>query len=1328
MKFKFAIILPSLVLAMSVGAGFSISSRNKSAEPVEAAIDYSACETAYAANNKANMKTALSNLVAGSVGDYGDLWTNYWIVYKRADGYLKDYYSSVSNFTKDDQDKGSGGTTEGDKFNREHTIPKNWWGGSTSNQGADIFIVVPADKKVNNVRSDNCLGVVGSATFTSENGYSKLGSSVSNWDFFGSPVFEPNDEVKGDLARIYFYSVIKYDVKSWTNGNGSYVYSGNTSASSNYGLTTNAIKLLSYWNNLDKPDDWERSVNVKGNSVQGNPNPFIDHPEYANTLWSDVSGYTTYTNSGITVSVSPSSGSISVGETLSLTATTSGGSGSLTWSSSNTNIATVNSSGVVTGVAAGSATITATYSGETATCSVTVTKAVSSLSKGATSPTKTTYTAGESFDPTGLTITATYSDSTTSDVTSSVVWTPDPLTAGTTSVTGTYGGKTITITGITVNQATEPEIIDSNSDLSVGDYVVLRTAAGVGVTGWNDSKDATVSETQSEWKKFYVASASNSGFTLKDESANNFIASPGSTNQFIYGSAGTCSTDSDGHLKCNNRYLCKNGTNYRFYTSIGSYLPFFIYKVPASSTKTLSSISVATAPTKTTYTAGECFDPTGLVITRTYSDSTSDTYTYANHTTEFTFSPTTSTALTTSDVSVTITYGGKSCSQAITVNAAKTLSSISVSTAPTKTTYTSGEYFDPTGLVIRRNYSDSTYDTYSYSGHTSEFTFSPSTSTALTTSNVSVTITYGGKSTSQTITVNPVQKTLSSISVSGGKTSFTVDESFSFGGTVTAHYSDSSSSDVTSSATFSGYNMSIAGNYTVTVSYTYGDKTETETYQITVNASGGGGNQPETGSQRVVSNSGSSNYQAGSIYFTLNNKIATSQCDAFTVTWNQNDGSNGIDLSFNEIRVYGNHSFSITPNYGYTLTSIVITATSNNYANAVGGSSLTNCTKNVSNSTATLSPSDGTSTVAFRNTAQSRINYVVVNYEYGGSSSVDPITSISATVSKTYYVGDTISKSDITVKDSNNQTISPENYTFFDDGYQFKYSDAQSGGNSTQKTFLNTISYESFTCNLSVNILRKPYVSPSGSASTQHTGSEFGTGGVGGSYAENQTATVDGITFSVDGYIYQSRLSLSPSRYSATGKVINITPYPGAITNVSVDGASPDIQLSTDGNSWVNYGTAATNTTNYYYLKIYYSNTTQSNFVNINSISVSYDVRETPKNLSNYIMYEDTSNQCVSKLSTAIGYYQNLVETDKTTFQTSNDYVISTARERLEAWAAAQGKTINYTNGTLSNRANVFNIYSGNDNETTLFVLILSVVSLSTVALCFIIKRKRLEN
>lgn len=80
----------------------------------------------------------------------------------------------------------------------------------------------------------------------------------------------------------------------------------------------------------------------------------------------------------------------------------------------------------------------------------------------------------------------------------------------------------------------------------------------------------------------------------------------------------------------------------------------------------------------------------------------------------------------------------------------------------------------------------------------------------------------------------PAEKSLSSIAVNGQTTNFRVGDTFSFGGTVTAHYTDFSSTDVTSSATFSGYNMSSVGLQTVTVSYTESGVTETTTYSITV--------------------------------------------------------------------------------------------------------------------------------------------------------------------------------------------------------------------------------------------------------------------------------------------------------------------------------------------------------------------------------------------------------------------------------------------------------------------------------------------------------------
>ena len=123
------------------------------------------------------------------------------------------------------------------------------------------------------------------------------------------------------------------------------------------------------------------------------------------------------------------------------------------------------------------------------------------------------------------------------------------------------------------------EKVTNISNLTTGDRVVVYAdAISKGVTGWNGSKDATVAE--SGWVEYLVEVASG-GVYLKDETAKNYIASPGSSNQFKYGTKAVCSVDANGVLKCNNRLLCQNGTYYRMYTSVGSYKPFYVYKVIA---------------------------------------------------------------------------------------------------------------------------------------------------------------------------------------------------------------------------------------------------------------------------------------------------------------------------------------------------------------------------------------------------------------------------------------------------------------------------------------------------------------------------------------------------------------------------------------------------------------------------------------------------------------------------------------------------------------------------------------------------------------------------
>ena len=85
--------------------------------------------------------------------------------------------------------------------------------------------------------------------------------------------------------------------------------------------------------------------------------------------------------------------------------------------------------------------------------------------------------------------------------------------------------------------------------------------------------------------------------------------------------------------------------------------------VPAA---TLDKIEIVKPPTKLVYTEGESFNKTGMIVKATYSDGTSKVL----GENEYTVSP--ATALATADTLVTISYGGKTATQQITVNKAQT--------------------------------------------------------------------------------------------------------------------------------------------------------------------------------------------------------------------------------------------------------------------------------------------------------------------------------------------------------------------------------------------------------------------------------------------------------------------------------------------------------------------------------------------------------------------------------------------------------------------------------------------------------------------------------
>ncbi len=238
------------------------------------------------------LKTQLYNIIKGQTDlGYAGLWTTYQTsdrdYFYENDGSVLDLYSE--NPTGVDPYKftittGQCGTyaNEGDCYNREHMIPQSIFN-EASPMVADAHFITPTDGKVNGMRSNYPHGMVGTATYTSKNG-SKLGSASNSGYAAGytGTVFEPIDAFKGDIARMYFYFATRYENVITTWGTSYAMFNGTT----NQVFTPTFLSILLAWNTLDPVSPSEIARNNAIYARQNNRNPFIDHPEYVNQIWS----------------------------------------------------------------------------------------------------------------------------------------------------------------------------------------------------------------------------------------------------------------------------------------------------------------------------------------------------------------------------------------------------------------------------------------------------------------------------------------------------------------------------------------------------------------------------------------------------------------------------------------------------------------------------------------------------------------------------------------------------------------------------------------------------------------------------------------------------------------------------------------------------------------------------------------------------------------------------------------------------------------------------------------------------------------------------------
>ena len=227
------------------------------------------------------LRVAMHNIIRDyNAMSYNGLWNAFqttdkrpdnnkvWDIYSDRPGSTAAYYFT---FGSDQCGNYSG---EGDCYNREHTVPKSWFGGSSAPMYTDLFHLYPTDGFVNSKRSNLPIGKVTNATWTSTNG-SKVGTS--NISGYSGQVFEPIDSFKGDFARIYFYMAVCYmdenlGVETQSN------FSGGD-------LKPWAIQLLLQWDAMDPVSQKEINRNNAVYELQQNRNPFVDYPELVGMIF-----------------------------------------------------------------------------------------------------------------------------------------------------------------------------------------------------------------------------------------------------------------------------------------------------------------------------------------------------------------------------------------------------------------------------------------------------------------------------------------------------------------------------------------------------------------------------------------------------------------------------------------------------------------------------------------------------------------------------------------------------------------------------------------------------------------------------------------------------------------------------------------------------------------------------------------------------------------------------------------------------------------------------------------------------------------------------------
>jgi endonuclease I len=257
---------------------------------IAAACSHAQIPTGYYNNAQgksgAELKTALRNIIYSHTEvSYEAIWYHFDVTDADANHQIEDIYSNCDFYYPTHQSSGGNGSECG-SYNREHSFPKSWFGGENKfPMFTDLFHVYPTDSYDNSRRNNNPYGKVAFPTYTTSNG-SKLGKNIEG--SYSGTVFEPADEYKGDLARTYFYMATCYEnvLHDWVVNYASATALEEVLDGSTFPAFNNwYLRMLYSWHKQDPVSQKEINRNNAVYAIQHNRNPFIDHPEWVDSIW-----------------------------------------------------------------------------------------------------------------------------------------------------------------------------------------------------------------------------------------------------------------------------------------------------------------------------------------------------------------------------------------------------------------------------------------------------------------------------------------------------------------------------------------------------------------------------------------------------------------------------------------------------------------------------------------------------------------------------------------------------------------------------------------------------------------------------------------------------------------------------------------------------------------------------------------------------------------------------------------------------------------------------------------------------------------------------------